>query len=170
MKKQMKKRKTKKMKMVIGISVFGLLFGVMRVHASEIFFDADAVREKTATKSSLLDVNGIFVFRDEFIERERIVKQAYKERLEEIEMLVLSSPQQDFDYESWVNLVLAADTGKYIKDVYNEKEDNSLRWWIYCGTASVCVLCLAVRIEDERKKKKKETEGEKAADERYRDI
>lgn len=83
---------------------------------------------------------------------------------------MLSCPQQNFDYETWVNLVLAADTGKYIKDVYNEKRDSTLRWWIYCGTASICVLCLAVRIEDTRKKKKEETEGEKTEDERYREI
>ena len=166
----MKKQKINKIKAVLAISVFCLLFGVMKAYASEVIFDADAVREKTATKSSLLDVNGIFVFRDEFIERERIVKQEYKERLEGIEMLVLSSPQQDFDYETWVNLVLTADTGKYIKDVYNEKKDGNLRWWVYCGTASICVLCLAVRIEDTRKKKKEETEGEKIEDERYREI
>lgn len=166
----MKKCRTKKRKAVIVVSVLCLIFGAMKVYASEVIFDADAVREKTATKSSLLDVNGIFVFRDEFIERERIVKQAYKEKLEGIETLVLSSPQQDFDYETWVDLVLAADTGKYIKDVYNEKEDSNLRWWIYCGTASVCVLCLAVRIEDERKKKKEETKGEGPEDEQYREI
>ncbi|MCM1155902.1 MAG: hypothetical protein NC314_04275 [Roseburia sp.] len=166
----MKKSKAWKIKTLIVIGIFCLLPGVLKVYASEVIFDADAVREKTATKSSLLDVNGIFVFRDEFIERERVVKQEYKERLEGIEMLVLSSPQQDFDYETWVDLVLAADTGKYIKDVYNEKEDNNLRWWIYCGTASICVLCLAVRIEDERKKKKEETKGEKIEDERYREV
>ncbi len=166
----MKKYRTKKIRVIIVVSVLCFTFGMMNVYASEVIFDADAVREKTAAKSSLLDVNGIFVFQDEFIEREQIVKQAYRERLEGMEALVLSCPQQNFDYETWVNLVLAADTGKYIKDIYNEKRDSTLRWWIYCGTASICVLCLAVRIEDTRKKKKEETEGEKTEDERYREI
>lgn len=159
--------KNKKYKVIIcGIAVF-LLFKAMTAYASEVIFDANAVREKTASKSSLMDVNGVFVFRDEFIEQERLVKQEKKENLEKTETLVLLSPQQDFDYETWVNLVLSADTEKYIKDVYNEKEDSNLRWWVYCGTASICVLCIAVWIEDTRKKKKeKERRNERRSDRR----
>lgn len=166
----MKKNWAKGIKTVIIITISCLLLGIIKVHASEVIFDADAVREKTASKSSLLDVNGIFVFRDAFIEREKIVKQEQKETMEKMETLVLLSPQQDFDYETWVNLVLTADTGKYIKDVYNEKEESNLRWWVYCGTVSICVLCIAVWIEDTRKKKKEETKGEVVEDERYGDI
>lgn len=166
----MKKNWANGIKTVIIIATSCLLLGIIKVHASEVIFDADAVREKTASKSSLLDVNGIFVFRDAFIEREKIVKQEQKETMEKMETLVLLSPQQDFDYETWVNLVLTADTGKYIKDVYNEKEESNLRWWVYCGTVSICVLCIAVWIEDTRKKKKEETKGEVAEDERYGDI
>ena len=162
--------KNKKYKVIIcGIVVF-LLFKTMTAYASEVIFDANAVREKTASKSSLMDVNGVFVFRDEFIQQERLVKQEQKETLEKMETLVLLSPQQDFDYETWVNLVLTADTGKYIKDVYNEKGDSNLRWWVYCGTASICVLCITIWIEDTRKKKKEETKGEVIEDERYGDI
>lgn len=164
---QMKKIKFRRM---ISIGMICFLLITMKVNASEVIFDADAVIEKTAAKSSLMDVNGVFVFRDEFIEQERIVKQEQKDKLEGIESLVLASPQQNFDYETWVNLVLQADTEKFIKDVYNEEEDNNLRWWIYCGTVSVCLLCIAIRIEDERKKKKLSTEGEAVEDERYRDI
>lgn len=166
----MAKHKAKKIKIVILITTFCLLFDIMNTHASEVIFDADAVREKTASKSSLMDVNGIFVFRDEFIEQEKIVKQEQKKMLENMETLVLLSPQQDFDYETWVNLVLTADTGKYIKDDYNEKKESNLRWWVYCGTASICVLCIAVWIGDVRKKKKEETKGEPIEDERYGDI
>ena len=166
----MKKTWAKRIKTFIAITTCCLLFDIIKVHASEVIFDADAVREKTASKSSLMDVNGIFVFRDEFIEREKIVKQEQKEILEKMEALVLLSPQQDFDYETWVNLVLKADTGKFIKDVYNEKEESNLRWWVYCGTASICVLCIAVWTEDARKKKKEETKGEPIEDERYGDI
>ena len=156
--------------MIICSIVVFLLFGTMTAYASEVIFDANAVREKTASKSSLMDVNGVFVFRDEFIEQEKIVKQEQKETLEKMETLVLLSPQQDFDYETWVNLVLTADTEKYIKDVYNEKEDSNLRWWVYCVTASICVLCIAIWIEDSRKKNMEETKGEAIEDERYGDV
>lgn len=162
--------KNKKYKVIMCSIVVFLLFKTMTAYASEVIFDANAVREKTASKSSLMDVNGVFVFRDEFIEQERHVKQEQKETLEKMETLVLLSPQQDFDYETWVSLVLTADTGKYIKDVYNQKEDSNLRWWVYCGTASICVLCITIWIEDTRKKKKEETKGEVIEDERYGDI
>lgn len=162
--------KRKKLKLAIGMGIMCLLFHVMQVKATEVIFDADAVVEKTATKSSLMDVNGVFVFRDEFIEQERTVRQEEKDRLEQIEKLVLASPQQDFDYETWVNLVLQADTEKFIKEIYNEKESSSLRWWIYCGTASVCILCIAVRVEEERRKRKSRKTGELEEHEQYRNI
>ena len=166
----MKKHTAKKIKTIVLIGIFCLLFDIMTAYASEVIFDADAVKEKTASKSSLMDVNGIFVFRDEFIEQERLVKQEQKNILEGMETLVLLSPQKDFDCDMWVNLVLQTDTEKYIKDVYNEKRESNFRWWVYCGTAGICVLCIAVWIEDARKKKKKETKGESLEDERYGDI
>lgn len=162
--------KNRKCKVIMCVIALLLLLEAMTADASEVIFDADAVREKTAAKSSLLDVNGIFVFRDEFIEQERIVKKEQKENLENIERLVLLSPQKDFDSDMWVNLVLQADTGKYIKDVYNEKKESSLRWWVYCGTVSVCVLCIVIRIEDEKRKKKEGEKGEEIEDERYGNI
>ena len=139
---------------------FCLLFAATRVYASEIIFDADSVREKTATKSSLMDVNGIYVFSDEFIEQELIVKQAQSDKLEEMVTLVLANPQQKLDYDEWVNLVLQADIDKYIGDVYSEKEENNLRWWIDCGTASICILCIIIMIDDKRKKRKISNKGE----------
>lgn len=162
--------KNRKCKVIMCVIALLLLLEAMTADASEVIFDADAVREKTAAKSSLLDVNGIFVFRDEFIEQERIVKKEQKENLENIERLVLLSPQKDFDSDMWVNLVLQADTGKYIKDVYNEKKESSLRWWVYCGTVSVCLLCIVIRIEDEKRKKKEGEKGEETEDERYGNI
>lgn len=69
-----------------------------------------------------------------------------------------------------MNLVLQSDTEKYLKDVYNEKRGSNFRWWVYCGTAGICVLCIAVWIEDERKKRKEEAKGEPIEDERYGDI
>lgn len=166
----MKKHTAKRVKIIVAIGTCCLLFNIMTTYATEVIFDANAVKEKTASKSSLMDVNGIFVFRDEFIEQERIVKQEQKNALTKIESLVLLSPQKDFDCDMWVNLVLQADTEKYLKDVYNEKQGSNLRWWVYCGTAAVCVLCIAVWVEDARKKKKEDTKGESVEDERYRDI
>ncbi len=166
----MKKHTAKRVKIIVAIGTCCLLFNIMTTYAAEVIFDANAVKEKTASKSSLMDVNGIFVFRDEFIEQERIVKQEQKDALTKIESLVLLSPQKDFDCDMWVNLVLQADTEKYLKDVYNEKQGSNLRWWVYCGTAAVCVLCIAVWVEDARKKKKEDTKGESVEDERYRDI
>lgn len=160
----------KKIKIVLIITIFCLIFDIMTVYAAEVIFDADAVKEKTASKSSLMDVNGIFVFRDEFIEQERLVKQEQKEALETIETLVLLSPRKEFDSDMWVNLVLQADTEKYLKDIYTEKRENNFRWWVYCGTAAVCVLCIAIWIEDTRKKKKEDTKGASVEDERYRDF
>lgn len=164
---QMKK---KKIIVAVYIGIICVLFHAMQAKAAEVIFDADAVVEKTATKSSLMDVNGVFVFRDEFIEQERAVRQEEKDRLEQIEQLVLASSQQDFDCEAWVNLVLQADTEKFIKEIYQEKKESSLRWWIYCGTASVCILCIAARMEEERRKRKLEKAGEVEEHEQYRDI
>lgn len=166
----MKTKIAKKIKIVLIITTFCLTFDIMTVYAAEVIFDADAVKEKTASKSSLMDVNGIFVFRDEFIEQERLVKQAQKDALENMETLVLLSPRKEFDSDMWVSLVLRADTEKYLKDVYNEKRESNFRWWVYCGTAAVCVLCIAVWIEDARKKKKEETKGAPIEDERYGDF
>lgn len=156
----MRKNIFKIMKMIIAIITCCFLLDITKVYASEVIFDANAVKEKTASKSSLMDVNGIFVFRDEFIEQERLVKQEQKKRLENTEKLVLLSPQKEFDCDRWVNLVLQADTEKYLKDVYNSKRDSNLRWWVYFGTAGICVLCFAVWLEDEKRKKKENAKGE----------
>lgn len=154
----------KKKKIILRTMCFCLLFAATKVYASEIIFDADAVREKAAAKSSLMDVNGIYVFSDEFIEQELIVKQAQSDKLEEMVTLVLTNPQQKLDCDSWVNLVLQADVDKYIGDVYNEKEEKNLRWWIYCGTASICILCIIIMIDDKRKKEKYQIREETNAD------
>lgn len=152
------------------IILFCFLFITMKVSASDVYFDADAVRQKTASHSSLMDANGIFVFRDEFIEREQIVKQAEKQKLEDIECAVLLSAGQTLDYAAIVNTVLLSDTEKYIGDIYNMQTASSLRWWVYCGTASICLLCLAVRIQDMRKRKRETEQKEDIFDGKYDGI
>lgn len=128
---------------------------------TEIIFDADAVKNKAAVKSALADMHGIFVFRSAFIQQEEIVKKAEKENRESIENMVLLSSQPKPGYQEWVELVLTADTEKYIKDVYIEEEDNNLFTWIYCIIFSICLLCLAIRIEDYIKKNRKNKEKER---------
>lgn len=164
----MKKRQNTKY--ILPITLLCLLLFTMKVSASDVYLDADAVRQKTATKSSLIDVNGVFVFRDEFIERERIVKQEEKQRLEDIEYTVLLSVGQTLDYGEIVNVVLLSDTEKYIGDIYNIQTTSNLRWWVYSGTAGICLLCLAVRIQDMRKKKMKTEQKEDIYDGKYNDI
>lgn len=125
---------------------------------TEIIFDADAVKNKTAAKSALADMHGVFVFRSAFIKQEAIVKEAEKKSREAIENMVLTSVQPDLDYRQWVDLVLAADTQKFIKDVYMEEEESSIFIWIYCIILSICLLCAAIRIEDYLKKKHRKEE------------
>lgn len=142
----------------------------MKAFAADVYFDADAVRRKTASKSSLMDVNGVFVFRDEFIEREQIVKQAEKQKLENLEYSVLISAGQNRSYAEIVNLVLMSDTDKYIGEVYNVRAAGNLRWWVYCSTAGICLLCFAIRIQDIWKNKKETKHKEDIYGGIYNDI
>lgn len=121
---------------------------------TEIIFDADAAVNKSAAKSALADMHGIFVFRDAFITQEKMVKESQKREQEEIEELILTSQQPEFAYEDWVDLVLATDMDKVIKDVYYKEEGSDLFLWIYCGMVSICILCGAIMVEDYLKKKK----------------
>ena len=122
---------------------------------TEIVFDADAVLNKTAAKSALADMHGVFVFRDAFITQEKLVKEAEQRKREKIQDMVLTSGEPELTYEETVNAVLLADTDTYIKDVYYERESGSIRVWIYCGFISICLLCIAIRAEDYIKKRKR---------------
>lgn len=145
----------KKTKFIIPATLLCFLLFTMKAAASDVYFDAEAVRQKTASKSSLMDVNGVFVFRDEFIEQEQRVKQTEKQRMEDIEHIVLLSAGQTLDYSEIVNMVLLSDTERYIGDIYDIRPESNLRWWVYCGTASICLLCGAIWIQDIRKKKRR---------------
>ena len=121
---------------------------------TEIIFDADAAVNKSAAKSALADMHGVFVFRNAFITQEKLVKESQKREREEIENLILISHQPELAYEDWVDLVLAADMDKVIKDVYYKEESSNLFLWVYCGIVSVCILCVAIMVEDFFKKRK----------------
>ncbi len=159
---------------LVGVLLIGILFYPLITEASEfddpslieeedeeqpepdteIIFDADAAVNKTAAKSALADMHGVFVFRDAFITQERLVKQAEKDEREQIEKKVLTTTQPEASYKEMAELVFQADTDRYIKDVYYEKESSDLFLWIYCGIVSICILCAAIMIEDYLKKKK----------------
>lgn len=123
---------------------------------TELIFDADVVTNRSAAKSALADMHGVFVFRSAFITQEALVKEAEKKNREEIENIVLTSEQPELDYPKWVDLVLTSDSEKYIKDVYIEEEENTVFVWIYCIVISISILCIAIRIEDMRKNQKEE--------------
>lgn len=127
---------------------------VMPEADTEIIFDADAAVNKSAAKSALADMHGVFVFRDAFITQEKLVKESQRREQEEIEELILTSQQPEFAYEDWVDLVLTTDMDKVIKDVYYKEESSDLFLWIYCGMVSICILCGAIMVEDYLKKKK----------------
>lgn len=122
---------------------------------TELIFNPDSVINKTAAKSALADMHGVFVFRNAFITQEAIVKERERQAMETIETTVLISEQPDLGYKEWVDLILMADTEKYIKDVYIEEKENTLFIWIYCIILSICFLCAAIRIEAFLKKRKK---------------
>ena len=159
-----------KTKFIFPTILLCFLLITMKASASDVYFDADAVRQKTAARSSVIDANGVFAFRDEFIEREQIVKQAEKQRLEDLECNVLLSAEQTLNYNEIVNMVLLSDTGKYIGDSYTVRTSSNLRWWVYCVTASICLLYLAIRIQDMRKKKQKAEQKEDIFDGKYDDL
>jgi len=96
---------------------------------TEIIFGVDAAVNKTAAKSALADMHGVFVFRDAFITQERLVKQAEKDEREQIEKKVLTTTQPEASYKELAELVFQADTYRYNKDVYYEKESSDL----FCG-------------------------------------
>lgn len=121
---------------------------------TELIFNPDSVIHKTAAKSALADMHGVFVFRNAFITQEALVKERDKKVLETIETTVLINEQPDLGYREWVDLILMADTEKYIKDVYIEEKENTLFIWIYCIILSICFLCAAIRIEAFLKKRK----------------
>lgn len=162
--------KYKKMNYIFLLSILCFHCFAIQALASDVYFDADAVRQKTASKSSLMDVNGIFVFRDEFIEREQIVKQEEKKKMENIEYNVLLSQGQTLNYAEIVNTVLLSDTERYIGDIYNVPTSSNLQWWIYCITAGICLLCAAIWIQDMRKKSKATEQEEDIFDGKYNDI
>ena len=85
---------------------------------TEIVFDADTAINRTAAKSALADLHGVFVFRDAFIRQEQIVKSQQKQNYEKMEQIVLTKQQPDSGYEELVDLVLNSDDTKYIKDMY----------------------------------------------------
>ena len=160
-----------RVKIAAGIALIIYIFGTSSVYASEtqeekqesepkanteIIFDADAVKNKIVAKSALADMHGVFVFREAFIQQEKLVKEAEKEKREEIENLVLTAVQPELDCQEWVDIVLHADTDRYIKDYYIEDEESQIFVWIYCISASICLLCVAIRVEDYLKKKKKQ--------------
>lgn len=111
-------------------------------------FDADAAMNRTAAKSALADMHGIFVFRDAFIEREQLVKNQQKQNYEDIEHLVLTKQQPRTDYEEKVNVVLNADTEKFIRDVYYGEDSREVLQWVCCIAVSICGLCIVIRIQD----------------------
>ncbi len=121
---------------------------------TEIVFDADAAVNKTAAKSALADMHGVFVFRDAFITQEKLVKQAEKDEREQIEKEILTRDQPEASYKEWAKLVWQADTERYVKDVYYKEESSDLFLWIYCGIVSICILCAAIMIEDYLRRKK----------------
>lgn len=121
---------------------------------TELIFDADVVVNKTTAKSALADMHGVFVFRSAFITREAIVKEVEKIEKEQIEHIVLTSEQPELNYEEYVDFVLTTEIERFIKDVYIEEEENTLFLWIYCIIISVCILCMAIWIEDILRKKK----------------
>ena len=104
---------------------------------TEIVFDADTAINRTAAKSALADLHGVFVFRDAFIRQEQIV---------------LTKQQPDSGYEELVDLVLNSDDTKYIKDMYYMEESHEAFLWVLCIVTSVCGLCIAIWIQDYRKK------------------
>lgn len=123
---------------------------------TDLIFDADVVKNRTAAKSALADMHGVFVFRSAFITQEALVKEADKKELENIENVVLTGIQPELGYQKWVDIVLTSETEKYIKDVYIEEKENTVFIWIYCIIISICILCIAIRIDTTIKNGKEE--------------
>lgn len=119
---------------------------------TEIVFDADTAINRTAAKSALADLHGVFVFRDAFIRQEQIVKSQQKQNYKKMEQIVLTKQQPDSGYEELVDLVLNSDDTKYIKDMYYMEESHEAFLWVLCIVTSVCGLCIAIWIQDYRKK------------------
>ena len=109
---------------------------------TEIVFDADTAINRTAAKSALADLHGVFVFRDAFIRQEQLVKSQQKQNYEKMEQIVLTKQQPDSGY----------DDTKYIKDMYYMEDSHEAFLWVLCIVTSVCGLCIAIWIQDYRKK------------------
>ncbi|CDA69197.1 unknown [Clostridium sp. CAG:510] len=91
-----------------------------------LYFDISEINEEKNSNSALADIHGFFVFRDNFIETEKLVKEKDKEYLYEIEQAVFGKENGNSEIYDWVDIVLQSETPKYVKGVtYNGKTKNS---------------------------------------------
>ncbi len=124
---------------------------------TDIKFEPGKATNRTAAKSALADMHGIYVFRDAFITQERLIKEREKNDLYRIEDVVLKCDQTTADYEQIVSDVLTSETDRYIKEVHVKSgTDNTRFYWVCCILISICVLCVALLIEKSIKRKHRE--------------
>lgn len=126
-----------------------------------LYFDISEINQEKNSNSALADIHGFFVFRDNFIETEKLVKEKDKEYLYEIEQAVLEKETGNSEIYDWVDIVLQSETSKYVKEVtYNEKSKNS--WSIFpviIFTFFFMIGILYTRRKVKRKKERKKIWG-----------
>lgn len=120
-----------------------------------LYFDISEINQEKNSNSALADIHGFFVFRDNFIETEKLVKEKDKEYLYEIEQAVMEKETGNSEIYDWVDIVLQSETSKYVKEVtYNEKSKNS--WSIF--PVIIVTLFLMIGILYTRRKVKRKRE------------
>lgn len=120
-----------------------------------LYFDISEISQEKNSNSALADIHGFFVFRDNFIEMEKFVKEKDKEYLYEIEQAVLGKENGNSEIYDWVDIVLQSETPKYVKGVtYNGKTQNS--WSIFPVIIFTFFLMIGILYTRRKVKRKRE--------------
>lgn len=137
---------------------------------TEIYFDAEAVKNRKKTKSAVSDIHGVFVFRNEFIEREELVKKEEENKRQQIFKTVFGKEKPEDICKLWVDIVLNSKTDKFIRDIDYKEKNSELLIWITCIAVCIGILCLALLMEDYKKGQNKYKKRQDDENENYYNI
>lgn len=110
----------------------------------ELKLDTDSVRERTGVRSSLTDINQIFVFTNAFEERKEAVENARRTANEELRDTVFAERFQYEDSADITDLMFMESTEELL--IRNEQErTQDLTWsgiWFLPAAVLLCVTAL----------------------------
>lgn len=120
--------------------------------------DTDSVRERTGVRSSLTDINQIFVFTNVFEERKEAVEKAQKTVEEDLRDTVFVEAFENGESADITNFMFLESTEELL--IRNEQEiaENNMRpvIWLLSAAILICALASAFVYRKNRKGNKKQ--------------